>query len=244
MPQTAKSCALGTTGYFIIASCVVFFSGLVMICLKAPELRTLKEDYGNSYHNNYMVGAQELHSGSLTDDPEGQIPVGNLDTMVDAQDEDVDTLVAANTSMVMSMSHDDSTTESYHQPVDPPSSSFINDPGSESFHAQLPPEDSFSSYPVDPMIGDGSMDNIAFNDSFINQSISGPRVASSDRETELDPPADAELHALAAKVAGGPDDELISSATKVASTQNELNMTENSDDLIDKCVTELQESFK
>jgi hypothetical protein len=215
-----------------------------MICLKAPELRMLKEDYGNSYHNNYMVGAEELHSESITDDPESQIPaVGNLGTLPDdVEDEDGATLQAANTSMVMSMSHDDSTTDSYRA-ADPPSSSYVEYPGSESFQAEL--AEDFSTYPIQRMVSDETDDDVTFDEKFMDMSSSGPRAASENREAATDPPADAELHALAAKVGDETDEELDALAAKVAPwSQNDSNLVGNSDDLIDKCVTELEESFK
>ena len=81
-----------------------------MVCLKAPELRMLKEDYGESYRDDFMASAQQLHSGSLTDDPEAQIAVANLGTLPDQEEEDGATLRAANTSMVMSMSSQEDST--------------------------------------------------------------------------------------------------------------------------------------
>jgi hypothetical protein len=59
MPQPARSCTMGITGAFIISSSVVFFIGLVMVCLKAPKLRMLKENYGESYRDNFMKRRME-----------------------------------------------------------------------------------------------------------------------------------------------------------------------------------------
>jgi len=223
---------MGSTGFFIVASSVIFFIGLVMICLKAPQLRMLKEDYGESYQNNFVP--QQLHSGSLTDDPEGQIPVGNLGTLPDAEDEDGATLRAANTSMVMSMSQDDSA-------EDPPTGSMVQYPGSESFQADL--AEDFSAFPLRRTVSDESDENMMFDDSFVNMTILSSKAAQVSREEVPDPPADAELHALAAKVADEPDEQLNSLAAKVAPQDTSNLVEQESDDLIDKCVTELQESF-
>jgi len=213
-----------------------------MVCLRAPQLRRLKEDYGDSYRNNYMTNAEQLHSGSLTDDPEAQIPVSNIGTVPEAaQDEDLATLRAANTSMVMSMSEDDSTIGSNH-PQDPPTGSFARHPGSESFQAET--AEDFSAYPLQRTVSDSESEDDLFDGSFLNLSDTGPRAGSTKREESSDPPADADLHALAAKVSDTPDDDPVNSlAAKVAQSQNSSNLVENSDDLIDKCVTELEESF-
>ena len=240
MPQSARSCTLGRTGYFIIASTVVFFGALVMICLKAPKLRILKEDYGDTYQDNYMGNAQMVHSGSLADDPENQIPSANLGSMPD--DEDGDTLQVANTSMVMSMSQDDSTLD-FNQPQDPPSSSYVQYSGSDPSQGDL--AEGSSSFPVHRMVSEDSDVNMIFEDNFMNMSESGVKAGIRTRGRSKDPPASADLRTSAAKLAYEPNDQLNSLAAKVAASpqQNKSNTVDESDELIDKCVSELQQSF-
>lgn len=214
-----------------------------MVCLKAPELRMLKEGYGESYRDNFMASAQQLHSGSLTDDPEAQIAVANLATMPDrGEEDDGATLQAANTSMVMSMSSQDDSTIGDAR-ADPPTESFIvHRPGSESFQAEAAEE--FSAFPLQRMVSNDDED-VVFDDEFMNlSSISGPKAASGIRDEVTDPPADADLHALAARVAEEPDGRLSTLAAKVAEPDMSSRVEQSaSDDLIGKCVTELQESF-
>lgn len=69
-PQAATSCTMGVTGYYVISACIIFFVSLVMICLKAPEKRMLKENYGNPQGADFMAVALPVNSGSVNEDPE------------------------------------------------------------------------------------------------------------------------------------------------------------------------------
>ena len=111
-PQPAASCTMGATGYYVISACCVFFVALVMICFKAPLKRVLKEDYGNPESANFMGAALPVDSGSNNEDPENQFPSSNLNAInpeepYESDDDNFD-LEYANTSMVMSMSRDES----------------------------------------------------------------------------------------------------------------------------------------
>lgn len=51
-PRVADDCTLGTTGIFSIVAGTVFFLCLILVCLKAPEKRTLREDYGQRHYDD------------------------------------------------------------------------------------------------------------------------------------------------------------------------------------------------
>jgi hypothetical protein len=242
MPQPARSCTMGITGAFIISSSVVFFIGLVMVCLKAPKLRMLKENYGESYRDNFMASAQQLHSESFTDDPEAQIAVANLDTLPDQEEEDGASLHGANTSMVMSMSsQEDSTIDG--ERGDPLTDSFVSNPGSESFQAQS--ADEFSTFPLKRRVSDDEAESdMVFDSEFMNlSSVSGAKAFAGVRDAVIDPP-DTELQALAPRISQEPDRRLSSLAARVSERSTSSHVEQSgSDDLIGKCVNELRESF-
>jgi hypothetical protein len=232
---------MGETGSFIIASCIIFFIVLVMVCLKAPRMRMLKENYGKSYRDNFMASAEQVHSGSLTDDPEAQIAVANLGILPNQEEEDGATLHAANTSMVMSMSSQDDSTIGEAR-ADPPTGLFVSNPGSESFQAQAAEE--FSSYPLRMVSYEDTEENGVFDDEFMNlSSVSVPKAAPGVRDAATNLP-DAELNALAARVAEEPDGRLSALAAKVSGQNTSSHVEQSSsDDLIGKCVDQLRESF-
>lgn len=77
LPQVAKECTLGSTSYFCIAAGSIFFVGLLLVCLKAPEKRLLDSEYGTrtelenggslaSHHNfirtNESFGDRDMYS--------------------------------------------------------------------------------------------------------------------------------------------------------------------------------------
>jgi hypothetical protein len=49
LPRVAESCELGPTGYYSIAGGAIFFLCLIIVCLKAPEMRKLNSDYGTDF---------------------------------------------------------------------------------------------------------------------------------------------------------------------------------------------------
>jgi hypothetical protein len=61
LPRVAESCELGATGQYSIGAGAVFFTALILVCLKAPEKRLLKKDYGsNDYdHHGDLESANE-----------------------------------------------------------------------------------------------------------------------------------------------------------------------------------------
>ena len=83
-----------------------------------------------------------------------------------------------------------------------------------------------------------------FDNEFMNlSSVSGPKASSEVRDAATDPP-DAELQALAARVAEEPDGRLSALAAKVSEPDTSSRVEQSaSDDLIGKCVNELRESF-
>lgn len=52
LAQRAESCDLGSTAVHTIISGCIFFIALMFVCLKAPEKRLLDESYGLKYDNN------------------------------------------------------------------------------------------------------------------------------------------------------------------------------------------------
>jgi hypothetical protein len=203
----------------------MFFVALVMICLKAPLKRLLKEDYGNLQEVDFMgVGVQAVHSGSLIDDLENQIPSSNLNIMSpnDPFDdrEGSPVLYYSGTSMVMSMSDEDVIRE------DPPTA-YTEYSGSESFVANVAEEADLARI----VSADSSVDA-----SFITRDFSGsdPTFSSSFPSSNETP--DKKLHSLVAKVGDVPDENLNSLVDKVASS--------DSDKLISQCVSELTQSFR
>jgi hypothetical protein len=217
---------MGSTAYYVISACVIFFVALVMICLKAPERRMLKEDYGNSQAVDFMaVGALAVHSGSIIDDPENQIPSSNINIM--SPNEPFDDLEGgtalyyAGTSMVMSMSDEAAMRD------DPPTGSYTEYDGSESFVAMRAEDADLTRLVSTDSSADASFEARDF-------SGSGPMFSSSLSSSNRTP--DKELRALVAKVGDVPDEKLNSLADKVAES--------DSDELISQCVSELAQSFK
>lgn len=221
-PQTATSCSMGSTAYYVISACVIFFVALVMICLKAPIKRMLKEDYGNSQDVDFMaVGAQAVHSGSLIDEHENQIPSSNLNIMSPDEPCDDFALYYTGTSMVMSMSDEEVVRE------DLPTGSHTEYIGSESFMAKRA-EDANLSHVVS---ADSSADT-----SFDTRDLSGSGPIFSSSLPGSNGTPDKKLHALVAKVGDVPDEKLNSLADKVTES--------NSDELISQCVSALAQSFR
>jgi hypothetical protein len=52
LPRVAESCVLGATGQYSIAAGAVFFTALILVCLKAPEKRLLKKHYGSNDYDD------------------------------------------------------------------------------------------------------------------------------------------------------------------------------------------------
>jgi hypothetical protein len=52
LAQRAESCDLGSTAVHTIVSGCIFFIALMFVCLKAPEKRVLDENYGVRYNGN------------------------------------------------------------------------------------------------------------------------------------------------------------------------------------------------
>jgi hypothetical protein len=213
---------MGSTAYYVISACVIFFVALVMICLKAPIKRMLKEDYGNSQDVDFMaVGAQAVHSGSLIDEHENQIPSSNLNIMSPDEPFDDFALYYTGTSMVMSMSDEEVVRE------DLPTGSHTEYIGSESFMAKRA-EDANLSHVVS---ADSSADT-----SFDTRDLSGSGPIFSSSLPGSNGTPDKKLHALVAKVGDVPDEKLNSLADKVTES--------NSDELISQCVSALAQSFR
>jgi hypothetical protein len=52
LPRMAEDCSLGTTGNYAIAGGTIFFCSLILVCLKAPEIRELDTNYGTDLERN------------------------------------------------------------------------------------------------------------------------------------------------------------------------------------------------
>lgn len=54
LPRVAETCSLGRSGAYAIASVSIFFLCLILVCLKAPEKRVLDPGYGtdSEYHGD------------------------------------------------------------------------------------------------------------------------------------------------------------------------------------------------
>ena len=228
-PLPAESCQIGKSGYFVIAAGVTYFLSLIMICLKAPELRKLKDDYGEDYADTYMAGAVALNSESTGDDPESQIPNANL--TLSGDDNESGNILPAATSMVMSMSNDSSlesggvrfskvgsktvasydATEAFDDVKE--DSSMLPNSGSESFEATRGEDISTSPF-TDPR-------EYGRNLSTGDGPVSGPPTPNG----KLDSMAFRVVNASNPKTAG-----LIAGSG-------------DSDELIDKCFTDLAKSF-
>lgn len=66
LPRIAKECELGKTAYIVIAAGVIFFTSLLMVCLKAPKKRHLDDGYGATYRARAVEdGSEYMDDGEL-----------------------------------------------------------------------------------------------------------------------------------------------------------------------------------
>jgi hypothetical protein len=52
LPRAAEECILGTTGVYAVTAGAIFFGCLILVCLKAPEKRKLKPNYGQEVNGD------------------------------------------------------------------------------------------------------------------------------------------------------------------------------------------------
>lgn len=60
LPRVAKECSLGETGLYCIASVIIFFICLILVCLRAPTKRTLEPFYGTDFEEEDYEGAAKF----------------------------------------------------------------------------------------------------------------------------------------------------------------------------------------
>ena len=61
LPRVADTCVLGSTGNYSIAGGAIFFLSLILVCLKAPEKRSLHMHYGADFGNESDI--ESAHYG-------------------------------------------------------------------------------------------------------------------------------------------------------------------------------------
>lgn len=61
LPRVAEECAMGATGAYTIASVAIFFISLILVCLRAPELRPLESNYGTDFEDDFDGPQQHEH---------------------------------------------------------------------------------------------------------------------------------------------------------------------------------------
>ena len=60
LPRTSRECSLGTTGHYSIAAGTIFFIGLILVCLRAPEKRKLEPYYGADCDDDGGEGSEDF----------------------------------------------------------------------------------------------------------------------------------------------------------------------------------------
>jgi hypothetical protein len=82
LPRVAEECTLGSTGYYAVAAGTIFFLSLILVCLKAPDKRELEPHYGDDYDH----GGDDLESAHDFDPSGESYGDGGSREMYDAND--------------------------------------------------------------------------------------------------------------------------------------------------------------
>ena len=81
LPQRAESCDLGNTAVLTIIASGIFFVGLMFVCLKAPDKRPLDKEYGINYEDQMDLprggDAESALSGGDDYESQGSYPRGS-----------------------------------------------------------------------------------------------------------------------------------------------------------------------
>ena len=75
LPRVADTCVLGSTGNYSIAGGAIFFLSLILVCLKAPEKRSLHMHYGEEFGNESDLESPHNYGPSLGSYGEGSQPM-------------------------------------------------------------------------------------------------------------------------------------------------------------------------
>jgi len=201
LPRVAEECAMGGTGAYTIASVAIFFIALILVCLRAPELRPLESHYGTDFESEFEGPKQHEHLEAVEENH----------IFPDAVEEN-------HISVVSSMTHP--TIRSVPQHIE--RKSFT--PNSKS---TMDPDDSHyydDSYAGDGVFDDGSSSHFHSKQYYDEHSLNGRSIGSGTQSVT-------------------PVVSVVSESRLRTKEKMQRNTEENSTELIDKFVRELNVRF-